>query len=273
MTSRKPFLALAVLAALSTGAVFAAPPAAGDAPRPAKLDKNGDGVIDRSEAAADPKLAAQFDTLDTNKDGKLSRDERPHHRGPGRGGRGEWLSKLDTNKDGRISREEAKADPKFAARFDEMDINKDGFVDRADREPAHAAASRRVVCQGRYRQGRQVEQGRVRCRIQAAWRAWPLGSGRAWRSRQASDAGQACRGQLSSSSRLPGRSAATGAALASYAACKPQHATRRRSTNGLRASRRPFLLTGVVALAACDDEPHAGIRASPASCSAARWAA
>ncbi|WP_161946550.1 EF-hand domain-containing protein [Xanthomonas floridensis] len=135
MTSRKPFLALAMLAALSTGAVVAAtPPASGDAPRPAKLDSNGDGVIDRSEAAANPKLAAQFDTLDTNKDGKLSRDERPRHRGPGREGRGEWLAKFDTNKDGRISREEAKADPKFAARFDQMDVNKDGFIDRADRE-------------------------------------------------------------------------------------------------------------------------------------------
>lgn len=135
MTSRKPFLALAVLAALSTASAFAAtPPAAGDAPRPAKLDTNGDGVIDRSEAAADPRLAAKFDSLDTNKDGKLSRDERPHRRGPGRDGRGEMWAKLDANKDGRISRDEAKADPKFAARFDQMDINKDGFVDRADRE-------------------------------------------------------------------------------------------------------------------------------------------
>ncbi|WP_448135477.1 EF-hand domain-containing protein [Stenotrophomonas rhizophila] len=140
MRNRKPLLLLALL--LSTGAAGLAmaadvPPPAGAPPR-AKLDTNGDGVIDRAEAAKAPRLAAQFDTLDKNKDGKLSRDELPrwhgkrHGRGPG--GREEMMAKLDTNKDGRISREEAKADPRLAARFDQMDVNKDGYLDKADRE-------------------------------------------------------------------------------------------------------------------------------------------
>lgn len=140
MRNRKPLLLLALL--LSTGAAGLAmaadvPPPAGAPPR-AKLDTNGDGLIDRAEAAKAPRLAAQFDTLDKNKDGKLSRDELPrwhgkrHGRGPG--GREEMMAKLDTNKDGRISREEAKADPRLAARFDQMDVNKDGYLDKADRE-------------------------------------------------------------------------------------------------------------------------------------------
>jgi len=140
MRNRKPLLLLALL--LSTGAAGLAmaadvPPPAGAPPR-AKLDTNGDGVIDRAEAAKAPRLAAQFDTLDKNKDGKLSRDELPrwhgkrHGRGPG--GREEMMAKLDANKDGRISREEAKADPRLAARFDQMDVNKDGYLDKADRE-------------------------------------------------------------------------------------------------------------------------------------------
>jgi hypothetical protein len=37
----------------------------------AKHDKNSDGKISKAEAAADKKLAAQFDMLDTNKDGGL----------------------------------------------------------------------------------------------------------------------------------------------------------------------------------------------------------
>ena len=142
MTHRTPLIALAVLAALSAGA-FAATPAAKPDPQrhgPASLDKNGDGFIDRSEAAASPRLASAFDTLDKDKDGKLSREElrqgRHGNRGPGArkpgGHEGGFLARLDTNKDGRVSRDEAKADAKFAERFDAMDANKDGFIDKAD---------------------------------------------------------------------------------------------------------------------------------------------
>jgi len=41
----------------------------------AKLDKNGDGNISKSEAKADPTLSAMFDQLDTDKSGSLSSSE------------------------------------------------------------------------------------------------------------------------------------------------------------------------------------------------------
>ena len=45
------------------------------------------------------------------------------------------MQALDTDKDGRISRDEANAGKgAFAQRFGEMDVNKDGYLDRADRE-------------------------------------------------------------------------------------------------------------------------------------------
>ena len=91
-------------------------------------------MIDRTEAAAHPRLAARFDTLDKNKDGKLAGDEMPRRgqRGPG----GHPFAELDKDKDGRVSKAEAAADPKFAERFAKMDANQDGFVDKADRELA-----------------------------------------------------------------------------------------------------------------------------------------
>ncbi len=145
--TRKTLLTLAVLTALSAGTAFAATqaPAQGAAPAArVKLDVNGDGVIDRKESAAHPRLAEKFDELDKNKDGKLSKEERPYRgdrkhggdvHGPRGEGRREAMAKLDTDKDGRISRAEATAgEGKLASRFDGMDANKDGFVDRADHE-------------------------------------------------------------------------------------------------------------------------------------------
>lgn len=39
------------------------------------LDANGDGVISPEEATADPRVAAQFDKLDTNGDSQLDKGE------------------------------------------------------------------------------------------------------------------------------------------------------------------------------------------------------
>lgn len=132
-------LTVAIALALTSAAAFAqAQQAAPDQPRPRmNLDTNHDGVIDRAEAAKAPKLAARFNQLDANKDGKLSADELPqmggkHSRSAMQGGHGRMMA-LDTDKDGRISRAEAQAGPtKFAERFDKRDVNKDGYLDRAD---------------------------------------------------------------------------------------------------------------------------------------------
>ena len=47
----------------------------GHGPGAARIDTNGDGLIDRVEAGSHPRLAERFDQLDANKDGVLSREE------------------------------------------------------------------------------------------------------------------------------------------------------------------------------------------------------
>ena len=143
-------LLVTALAVAVAGAAVAAPhtPTA-DAPKRqpmATLDTNTDGLIDRAEAARHPRLAATFDSLDTNKDGRLDASERAAwkgergghgkrggmgHGGMGRGGMGKVIA-LDTDGDGRISRAETAAKPDFAARFAQMDSNRDGFLVRSE---------------------------------------------------------------------------------------------------------------------------------------------
>ncbi len=137
---RRKLLATAVFVAVGTISIAAS--AQTQAPvqaSQARIDINGDDYIDRSEAAAMPKLAERFDALDTDRDGRLSRQERPVRNM--QGGRGRMaavararMARLDTDSDRRISRTEAAAgEVNFAERFDRMDVNKDGFVDREDR--------------------------------------------------------------------------------------------------------------------------------------------
>ena len=83
------------LAALAASAAFAQPPAAPSAPQPLR---RGD---------VEQQLRAQFQRLDTNHDGILTREEAAadqEQRGPGAGG--DLFDRLDTNHDGVLSREE-----------------------------------------------------------------------------------------------------------------------------------------------------------------------
>lgn len=163
--TRSTLLAAALLAAVA-GVAIATPQADAGKPRGhMKLDANGDGAIDRNEAAKLPRLAQRFDMLDKDGDGRLGADERPHRKG-GHGGRhgrhGGGIERFDQDGDGRISRSEFDAGKaarearmeKFAAKhgdalksggkprhgfdFDAMDADKDGYVVRSEVRAWHA---------------------------------------------------------------------------------------------------------------------------------------
>ena len=73
-----------------TGAPGASTPGPGKARAHLKdLDVNNDQMISRDEAKGRPRLAKNFDAIDTNKDGQLSRAElkayRQAHKGEGKG--------------------------------------------------------------------------------------------------------------------------------------------------------------------------------------------
>lgn len=140
-------LAIALMAAASANASAAGPATSAErADRPA-LDANGDGAIDRAEAAKFPRLAERFDKLDRNGDGRLDASERPSHRHGWRGGKGGHRgarhhdpSRLDTDGDGRLSRAEVEAAGQgrrqrgnaMLEHFDAIDADRDGYLVRGE---------------------------------------------------------------------------------------------------------------------------------------------
>ena len=129
-------LALALLAAAGIGVAAAQQSAPSTASHPQHrqgLDANHDGAIDRSEAAAHPRMVAMFERLDRNHDGRLGADERPH-RGKHHGhcGHRGGLARLDVDGDGRIGRDELAGKSRIAAKFAAMDGNHDGYVVRSE---------------------------------------------------------------------------------------------------------------------------------------------
>src|SRR5262245_363753 len=94
---------------------------------PAQMDSNKDGKISKDEWKGP---ADRFTQLDSNGDGYLTRDEMAAGgRGGPNGARGQRGASrdMDTNNDGVISRDEWKGP---AQAFDRLDVNHDGSISR-----------------------------------------------------------------------------------------------------------------------------------------------
>lgn len=91
------------------------------------LDADHDGVISAAEIANAP---AALLTLDKNGDGQLTPDElRPRQQTP-EDRVNHLLDEWDTNKDGKLSKEEMP--DRMQAQFEAIDTNHDGFADKAE---------------------------------------------------------------------------------------------------------------------------------------------
>jgi Ca2+-binding EF-hand superfamily protein len=89
-----------------------------------RADQNKDGKLDANEVDQMLRALRQRLTPDANKGGKPANNPEVGRRVD------EIFTRLDTNKDGKISRDEAKGP--LQTYFDQIDVNKDGFLDKAE---------------------------------------------------------------------------------------------------------------------------------------------
>lgn len=170
MKHRTLFTALAIALMAAAGAHAAEPATSPKRTAMPALDANGDGVVDRTEAARFPRLAERFDQLDRNGDGHLDASERPRHghgrRGAKGGHRGAYgarhqdPARLDTDGDGRLSRAEVEAAGEARGKrgnpmlehFDAIDTNHDGYLVRTEVQAwqAQRMQQRRAEMQKRF---------------------------------------------------------------------------------------------------------------------------
>ena len=97
-----------------------------------KADKDNDGTLTRDEAKSMPRVAKNFDAIDTGKDGTVSLDEihasmkqmgkEMHDRGM------ERFKAADKDNSGTLTRDEAKSMQRVEKNFDAIDADKDGTV-------------------------------------------------------------------------------------------------------------------------------------------------
>ena len=119
------------------------------------LDKNHDASIDKTEAAAWPRLQQGFDTYDTNHDGKLGKDEFSAAVAAVRAARGSAPSAaggtaatssayaqfdtLDKNNDGKLDPSELASMPWLQQSFSQYDTNHDGTLGKDEFSAAVSA--------------------------------------------------------------------------------------------------------------------------------------
>jgi Ca2+-binding EF-hand superfamily protein len=116
-----------------------------------KADKDHDGSLDREEAKALPRVAKNFDQIDTDKSGtvtlaeiyasakKIAKQMQEHDKAK--------FDAADKDHDGTLDREEAKVFPRISKNFDKIDADKDGTVS-PDEIKAYAKAHRAAAKAG-----------------------------------------------------------------------------------------------------------------------------